>query len=82
MSGGALDVSPLPCPFCGGSPEVEPFSWKQSGAAWGRVACRNPKCAIEPSVEAYGEDIEAESGDESSARCKSDAIAKWNRRQL
>ena len=70
------------CPFCGKDPEIEPYSWKQSGDAWGRVACRNPKCTAEPKVEVHLGDVVGITGDENSKRHKDAAILKWNSRAI
>lgn len=70
------------CPFCGKDPEIEPYNWRQSGDAWGRVACRNPKCAAEPKIEVHLDDVVGITGDENSKRHKGAAILKWNSRAI
>ena len=67
---------PLPCPFCGSTPVVEPADPKISGNAWGAVRCVNEECTAKPVVR-DGENI---SDDRGSDVYKSIATARWNKR--
>ena len=68
-------AKPLPCPFCGKEPDVEPHDWRTEGNAWGRVVCINTKCVAQPSVE-DGSKVADERG---SAAYKRLAVTRWNR---
>jgi hypothetical protein len=68
--------SPLPCPFCGSSPEVFPDDPNKEGAAWARVACVNPACQSQPEV-FDGEDVADSRGSDA---YKALAITRWNAR--
>jgi hypothetical protein len=67
---------PLPCPFCGIEPVIEPADPKREGNAWGAVACHNLACAAMPNVQ-DGEDTADERGSDA---YKQAAIVRWNRR--
>jgi hypothetical protein len=42
-------VGPLrPCPFCGGTPTVEPSPWLDESV---RIACGNDACRVQPRTE-------------------------------
>lgn len=67
---------PLPCPFCGQPPEIEPKDPEREGKAWGGVRCRNPVCHARPCV--YdGIGIADERGPDAYKRA---AVIRWNRR--
>lgn len=70
-------TSPLPCPFCGDQPLVEPTDPKTQGDAWGQVRCANPLCAANPTVGANPEEIASTN---SAEPYKLLAILRWNRR--
>lgn len=67
---------PLPCPFCGKIPEVEPKNPAVEGTTWGLVVCRNFACPAQPSVG----DGAWLSDDRGSDEYKRIAIARWNQR--
>ena len=69
-------MHPKPCPFCGAAPEVRPKDPETEGDAWGEVACVNPECPAQPSVQ-DGEDVADERGSDA---YKAAAIKRWNRR--
>jgi hypothetical protein len=74
-------LTPLPCPFCGGRPEILPKDPGVSGSAWGRVSCLNEGCQARPAVEHYGGgDFPHDDSTMTSAWNKRQAVLKWNRR--
>lgn len=48
MSAPKVDVLPLPCPFCGESPTIEP--WHGGGPEKRLIHCENEDCHTSPSV--------------------------------
>lgn len=64
---------PLPCPFCGVKPRVEPEG-DEEGRAWARVVCANRDCVAQVSVR------DGESVARSDFNYKNAAIKKWNTR--
>lgn len=69
-------LTPLPCPFCGHAPEVEPMFPELEGSAWGMVTCRNQHCSARPQVK-DGEEV---ADDRGSDEYKEAAIRRWNTR--
>lgn len=68
--------APIPCPFCGETPLVNPVNPKEQGDAWGEVRCINKYCPAQPVVE-DGEMVKDNRGSDA---YKAIAIARWNRR--
>jgi hypothetical protein len=71
-------LTPLPCPFCGEMPKLEPQDPDSDGDAWARVYCDNKKCPAQPSVE-DGQMVSDERGTGAYMDC---AIRRWNKRGL
>jgi hypothetical protein len=75
-------LKPLPCPFCGKLPRIEPKNPERDGDAWGAVTCVNKRCAT-----FNGRDEGVSVGDGSLIadsrgpdKYKEAAIRRWNRR--
>lgn len=45
-----LTEKPLPCPFCGAEPDVQPINPSIQGNCWGMVECHNPECPAQPTI--------------------------------
>lgn len=71
-------MKPLPCPFCGKDPIVEPDDPEKNGDAWGRVSCINSKCPVRPQVD----DRIGVADERGSIKYKKAAIKRWNKRAL
>lgn len=69
-------LRPMPCPFCGEAPELQPEHPECEGNAWGMVACANETCPAKPRV-ADGEKCNDERG---TGAYQDAAIRRWNRR--
>lgn len=68
--------TPLPCPFCGEIPAVQPEDPKTQGNAFGQVECVNKHCPVQP-ICGDGEDCADDRGSEA---YKQAAVRRWNRR--
>lgn len=69
-------TKPLPCPFCGADPEVEPKDPHTLGHCWALVECVNPECKVKPKVR----DNVGVSDNRGSNAYKLAAILIWNTR--
>ena len=67
-------LTPLPCPFCGESPDIGPENPEIEDSACGYVQCLNPECPAQPRVE----DGETSSDDRGSQAYIEAAIRRWN----
>jgi len=72
-------TEPLPCPFCGAKPFVEPENPKEEGDCWGAVRCKNRDCPAQPPP--YVSDGEEICDDRGSDSYKQAAIDRWNRKR-
>lgn len=68
-------LRPLPCPFCGRKPQLEPKRPDLDGNAWGQVACVTKSC-IQPSAK-DGIQVAGEYG---TGWYMDQAIKRWNKR--
>lgn len=68
---------PLPCPFCGKEPTVEPCKPYIDGDCFGSVQCINRGCPARPIIL----DGVLECDDRGSDAYKQAAIKRWNRRE-
>jgi hypothetical protein len=69
-------IKPLPCPFCGTRPTLDPERPDLEGSAWGRVRCVSIRCPANPQVD-DGIEIADERGSDA---YKQAAIRRWNKR--
>lgn len=69
---------PLPCPWCGEDPHVDPTNWRGEGDAWAGVSCDNDDCPVKPSFRNWAN--VAGSGAKASERQKHAAVTIWNTR--
>lgn len=69
-------LRPLPCPFCGKTPDVGPHRPHEEGNAWGYVKCVNRRCPAQPEVRDGAKICD----DRGSGAYKDAAIRRWNRR--
>jgi hypothetical protein len=69
-------IEPLPCPFCGKDPTINPVLPEQHGNAWGEVRCENKACPARPVVD-DGQFVADERGSDEYKKC---AILRWNMR--
>lgn len=69
-------LSPLPCPFCGKAPAIQPLVPSEEGDAWGRVECVNGRCPVQPSCR----DGARQSDMRGPGAYIDAAIRRWNRR--
>lgn len=69
-------TTPLPCPFCGCTPNVLPHNPKGEGNCWGSVVCQEASCPAKPDVR---DDIEI-NDERGSGAYKQRAIELWNQR--
>ena len=69
-------TQPLPCPFCGQPPVVEPENPSAEGDAWGQVRCANLDCPVQP-VASDGCFMADERGSDA---YKEMAVQRWNTR--
>ena len=69
-------AKPLPCPFCGAIPHVEPDDPSKEGNAWAAVQCENSRCVAKPRVL----DGALSCDERGTAAYKRLAIRRWNRR--
>ncbi len=67
---------PLPCPFCGKKPKLEPQNPDEEGNAWGAVHCANSRCAVAP----YAEDGQDSADNRGTGAYMDCAIRRWNKR--
>jgi hypothetical protein len=67
---------PLPCPFCGVEPKLEPKNPAEEGDAWGAVHCSSPRCAVNP----YVADGQRSSDTRGTGAYMDCAIRRWNKR--
>lgn len=79
-----MKLKPLPCPFCGKTPIVEPTDPEHEGNAWGAVLCTAKSCPTYDSTYGYGvrvTDGARVNDDRGPDKYKEAAIRRWNRRR-
>lgn len=69
-------TDPLPCPFCGALPALNPKDPAREGNAWGEVRCVNSQCLVKPKVD----DNEIVADDRGTPAYIEAAILNWNKR--
>ena len=69
-------LKPLPCPFCGEIPSVEPENPMKDGDAGGTVECKNELCFVKPTVDDDEEILDMRGP----GAYKDIAIRRWNKR--
>lgn len=81
----AKALLPLPCPFCGSHPIVEPTTAEKQGGAWGAVQCVNRRCVTYSDRSQRGVEVRdgaLQNDDRGSAGYQRLAIRRWNRRRF
>lgn len=71
-------LKPLPCPWCGTTPDTFPQNPKVEGNAWGEVRCTNNDCHAGGVSVGDGEDGADDRGSDKYIQC---AIRRWNDRK-
>lgn len=69
--------TPLPCPFCGETPRINPTDHRAEGDAWAGVSCDNDDCEVQPALKNWANI--AAFGAKGSTQQKRLAVAKWNK---
>lgn len=72
-----MNITPLPCPFCGKLPALFPENPKKEGNAWGAVGCTNDDCCANP----YVRDNDPVADERGTEAYQQIAIARWNVRR-
>lgn len=76
---------PLPCPFCGEEPVVEPLEPQYEGNVWATVQCVYRQCPTFAASRFGGHGVQVHDGEEfaddrGSDAYKQAAIRRWNQR--
>ena len=78
-----MKPQPLPCPFCGKMPAIDPVDPERMGNAWGEVLCVNQRCVTYDSARGSGvhvRDGATIAGERGPDKYKEAAIRRWNKR--
>lgn len=70
-------AKPIPCPFCGQTPEQAPVDWREEGDAWASVRCETDDCPVNPELKVWAN--VKQTGKKGSEMQKRVAVQRWNR---